>query len=68
MTPSPNSIYSSADYIPRDDATEAERLRNFGASVGYGETIFDGEPDDDSAQLLRDMIASGQVDLGEEGI
>jgi len=65
MTPSPSSPYNSPDYIPRDDATEAERIKNFGGSIGYGETIFDGEPDEDTAQLLRDMIADGQVELGE---
>lgn len=62
---SPNS---TSEYIPRDDVTEAERLKAFGGQVGYGETIFDEETtDEELKQTIMEMVANGQVDFGEEG-
>ena len=59
---------SNSEYIPRDDVTEAIRLKNFGATTGYGETIFEEAEYDDMAQMLSDMVANGQVDMGEGGV
>ena len=57
-----------SDYIPRDDVTEAERLKAFGGAVGYGETIFNEETtDEELKQTIMEMVANGQVDFGEEG-
>jgi hypothetical protein len=62
---SPNS---TSDYIPRDDVTEAQRLKNFGAAQGYGETIFDEETtDEELKRAITELVANGQVDFGEEG-
>lgn len=55
--------YSTSDYIPRDDATEALRIKAFGGGVGYGETIFEDDPE--LAEALSDLVANGQVDLGD---
>lgn len=60
MTPSPNLM---SEYIPRDDVTEAQRIKAFGGSVGYGDVIFDEDPD--VTAMLSDMIADGQVEVGE---
>ena len=64
-TPLTSSPSWGSDYIPRDDATEALRLKNFGAGIGYGDVVFDPE-DEDLAEALSEMMASGQVDLGGE--
>ena len=54
---------TSNDYIPRDDTTEAMRIKAFGGATGYGEAIFEEDPE--LAEALSEMIANGQVDLGE---
>jgi hypothetical protein len=56
----------ASEYIPRDDITEANRIKAFGGTVGYGETIFD-EDDPDLAQVISEMIGSGQVMFEEDG-
>lgn len=58
-------LTTSSEYIPRDDVTEALRLRAFG-QPGYGETIFDEDPE--AAMVLSDLIGGGQNDdlVGKE--
>lgn len=41
------------------------RIKAFGGGVGYGETIFDPDDDTELAEALSEMIANGQVELGE---
>lgn len=55
---------SASEYIPRDDITEAMRMRAFG-STGFGEAIFDGD-DPELEEAIREMVAGGQVDFGGE--
>lgn len=53
----------SSDYIPRDDVTEAMRLKAFGAP-GYGDVIYDDDPELNEA--IQDLVAHGQVAFREE--
>jgi hypothetical protein len=64
-----HSPSSTSDYIPRDDVTEAGRIKAFGGQIGYGETIFeDDQGDEELKQAISEMVANGQVDFGEEGL
>jgi hypothetical protein len=56
----------ASEYIPRDDITEANRIKAFGGTIGYGETVFE-EDDPDLAQAISEMIGNGQVMFEEDG-